>query len=62
VPAEPSAGAHVNEVLGSAGVWAAELRPEAISLEEVFLELTGEPGTMGAPPPPPPAAVAGKVR
>jgi ABC-2 type transport system ATP-binding protein len=46
VPAEAGAGAHVNYVLGSAGVWLGELRPEEVSLEDVFLQLTGEPGTM----------------
>jgi ABC-2 type transport system ATP-binding protein len=53
VAAPAAAGAHINYVLGSAGVWLAELRPEEISLEDVFLQLTGQPGTMGTPPPPP---------
>jgi ABC-2 type transport system ATP-binding protein len=49
VPADASAAAHVNYVLGSAGVWVAELRPEAVSLEDVFLQLTGPPGGAGTP-------------
>jgi ABC-2 type transport system ATP-binding protein len=33
--------ARVSETLGRAGLWVTELRPEEISLEDVFLELTG---------------------
>jgi ABC-2 type transport system ATP-binding protein len=58
VPADHTAGAHLNQVLGSAGVWAAELRPEQVNLEDVFLELTGQPGTMERAPAPV-AAVTG---
>jgi ABC-2 type transport system ATP-binding protein len=55
VSAPASAGAHVNWVLGSAGVWVGELRPQEVSLEDVFLQLTGQPGTaagggMATPP------------
>jgi ABC-2 type transport system ATP-binding protein len=48
VPADAGAGAHINYVLGSAGVWARELRADDVSLEDVFLQLTGEPGA-GSP-------------
>jgi ABC-2 type transport system ATP-binding protein len=62
VPAPPTAGAHLNYVLGSAGVWASELGVEEVTLEDVFLQLTGHTGRDGkglagplpAPPPPPP--------
>jgi ABC-2 type transport system ATP-binding protein len=45
----------VNQVLGEGGVWASDLRVIEATLEDVFLELTGEPAEMtvpGAPPPP----------
>jgi ABC-2 type transport system ATP-binding protein len=53
VQAEPTAGSHLNRILGSAGVWAAELRAQQINLEDVFLELTGRPGSMEHSPAPP---------
>jgi ABC-2 type transport system ATP-binding protein len=39
---EPADAARVNQVLGEQGVWAHELRPVEATLEDVFLELTGE--------------------
>jgi ABC-2 type transport system ATP-binding protein len=53
VDAPADAGATLNHALGSQGIWAFELRPRQVTLEDVFLQLTGEPSTMGAPPPPP---------
>jgi ABC-2 type transport system ATP-binding protein len=63
VEAPPDAGAALNQTLGSQGIWASELRPSQVTLEDVFLQLTGEPAGMltggqggpnpGAPPPPP---------
>jgi ABC-2 type transport system ATP-binding protein len=39
----PPAGAHtITRVLGAAGLWLSELRPDETSLEEVFLRLTGD--------------------
>ena len=40
VAADPAASAEVNRLLGAAGQWASELRPEEASLEELFLSLT----------------------
>jgi ABC-2 type transport system ATP-binding protein len=38
---EATAGAaHVSETLGRSGLWVTELRPQELSLEDVFLELT----------------------
>jgi hypothetical protein len=34
--------ARVSRTLGEHGLWVSELRPEEISLEEVFLQLTSE--------------------
>lgn len=49
---EPLTGAQtVARLLGEAGHWVSELRPDVASLEDVFLDLTGE-----SPPPPPPEA------
>jgi ABC-2 type transport system ATP-binding protein len=45
IPADPAGGAHVNWVLASAGLWLRELRPDEVTLEDVFLELTGQPGS-----------------
>jgi ABC-2 type transport system ATP-binding protein len=42
VDAQASDAAKVNEVLGRRGLWASELRAEEVSLEDVFLQLTGE--------------------
>jgi ABC-2 type transport system ATP-binding protein len=44
VGVEPAEAGHVTEVLASAGQWVTELRPHRFSLEDVFLELTSEPG------------------
>jgi ABC-2 type transport system ATP-binding protein len=38
----PSEAARVSETLAAARLWITELRPQAVSLEDVFLELTGE--------------------
>jgi len=38
-----SEGAKVTEILASRGMFVSELRPEEVSLEDVFLELTQEP-------------------
>ena len=38
----PEDGARVTRALADAGLYLSELRPEEISLEDVFLELTGE--------------------
>ena len=56
----PDSGpARVSEVLGSHRLWLDELKPLDVSLEDVFLELTGdasgESSTPDPPPPPPPA-------
>ena len=42
----PGEGAHVTKLLADAGLYVNELRAEAVSLEELFLELT-EPGDRG---------------
>ena len=39
----PSEAARVSETLARSGLWLTELRPQEVSLEDVFLELTGEP-------------------
>jgi hypothetical protein len=41
VPADGRSGAEVNRLLVEAGIYAEELRRGALSLEDVFLELTG---------------------
>ena len=41
VVADPHDAARVARTLGSRGIWPSELRPEAATLEDVFLELTG---------------------
>jgi ABC-2 type transport system ATP-binding protein len=44
----PGEAATVTRTLAQAGLWVTELRPEQVSLEDVFLELTGgAPGTGG---------------
>lgn len=48
VAVPPIEAARVTELLARQGLFLSELRPEAISLEDVFLELTREPT---APPP-----------
>jgi len=40
VALEPTAAGDVTRLLAAAGLWVTELRPERISLEDVFLELT----------------------
>jgi ABC-2 type transport system ATP-binding protein len=72
VTADPSRSSHINQLLGSQGIWVRELRPDSVTLEDVFLQLTGEPsatsgmGSMGAPPgpyasaPPQPSAPSGE--
>ena len=42
VEIEPGAAARVTQVLAEAGQWVTELRPREVSLEDVFLELTGD--------------------
>jgi ABC-2 type transport system ATP-binding protein len=41
-------GARVTRTLAERGLFVSELRPEEVSLEDVFLELTGEPGEPSA--------------
>ena len=48
----------VTQTLAGAGLWVTELRPIDRSLEDVFLELTGEPGAATGFLPPPPAEAA----
>ena len=43
VDVPPSDAARVSEALAGSRLWLTELRPESVSLEDVFLELTGEP-------------------
>jgi ABC-2 type transport system ATP-binding protein len=47
VAAPATAGAHVTRTLADAGQWVSELRVEEVSLEDLFLEITGAP----TPPP-----------
>jgi ABC-2 type transport system ATP-binding protein len=48
VPADDRSGADINRLLVAAGVYADELRRAAVSLEDVFLEMTGgETGDAG---------------
>jgi ABC-2 type transport system ATP-binding protein len=42
VALDPSAAGDVTRLLASAGHWVTELRPDRVSLEDVFLELTSE--------------------
>jgi len=42
VDVPPDDAATVTRLLGERGMWLSELRPEVVSLEDVFLELTGE--------------------
>ena len=37
----PSDGAHVTRLLADAGLYVNELRPDAVSLEDLFLSITG---------------------
>jgi ABC-2 type transport system ATP-binding protein len=37
----PSEGAHVTRMLAEAGLYVNELRPDAVSLEDLFLSITG---------------------
>ena len=41
VAAAPTDGAHVTKLLADAGLYVNELRPDAVSLEELFLSITG---------------------
>jgi ABC-2 type transport system ATP-binding protein len=43
VPPPPGGGAAITAALASAGVWLSELRTEDVTLEDMFLELTGDP-------------------
>jgi len=52
----PAEAARVTETLARQGVYLSELRPAEVSLEDVFLQLTGEPA---APEPVPAGAEAG---
>jgi hypothetical protein len=52
----PAEAARVTEALARQGVYLSELRPAEVSLEDVFLQLTGEPA---APEPVPAGAEAG---
>ena len=46
VNVDPSQSSRINQALGSQGIWVSELRPDEVTLEDVFLQLTGEPGSM----------------
>jgi ABC-2 type transport system ATP-binding protein len=60
VQLDPAESPRVTRVLAERGLYLAELRPDEASLEDVFLELTGDPSRPGAAgEPPPPGAVAG---
>ncbi|MDQ3738000.1 MAG: ATP-binding cassette domain-containing protein [Actinomycetota bacterium] len=37
----PTEGAHITKLLADVGLYVAELRPETVSLEELFLDITG---------------------
>ena len=43
IPLPPEEGGRVTKALADAGIYLTELRPEAVDLETVFLELTQEP-------------------
>ena len=47
VAIDPDGSSRVTEVLASAGLYLSELRPDEVSLETVFLELTGDGGSTG---------------
>ena len=55
VDVAPDQGATITKALADGGLYLHELRPDEISLESVFLELTGEGGADGMPPIPAPA-------
>jgi ABC-2 type transport system ATP-binding protein len=44
VNAQETEGAHVTRVLADAGLYLSELRPQEATLEDVFLEMTADPG------------------
>ena len=44
VDAAPADAGRVTEILAASRLWVTELRRQEVSLEDVFLELTGEPG------------------
>ena len=45
-------GAALNQTLGQAGIFAAEIIPRSLSLEEFFLSVTGQPPMPTGPYPP----------
>jgi ABC-2 type transport system ATP-binding protein len=45
----PEEAGRVTKALAEAGLYLTELRPDEASLEDVFLELTGEPASVDAP-------------
>jgi len=66
VNVDPSRSSAVNHTLGAQGIWVRELRPDEVTLEDVFLQLTGDAdiasgmgamrGLAAPPAPPSPAA------
>jgi len=42
VNVDPSKSSAVNHTLGAQGIWVRELRPDEVTLEDVFLQLTGD--------------------
>jgi ABC-2 type transport system ATP-binding protein len=48
---DPADGARVTRTLADRGLYVAELRPDEATLEDVFLELTGEPAASTSPAP-----------
>jgi ABC-2 type transport system ATP-binding protein len=51
---DPTQAGDLNRRMGEHGLWVTELRPVEATLEEAFLELTGEPSGAARPPDPPP--------
>jgi ABC-2 type transport system ATP-binding protein len=50
----PEEAARITEVLAREGLYVSELRADEVSLEDVFLQLTGDPNATTPPEPPPP--------